>query len=75
MTPAATLVHQPSSLAPRLYKISDAVRALRLSRSEIYEQIKAGRIRTVHQGRATFITAQALDDYVDLLTQEAQVTS
>jgi hypothetical protein len=75
MTPAATLTHEPSTpaaLAPMLYKISDAVRVLRLSRSEIYEQIKAGRIRTVHQGRATFITADALAEYVRLLKQEAE---
>jgi Helix-turn-helix domain len=59
-------------VGPHLYKITDAVRVLRMSRSIIYEQIKAGRIRTVKQGRATFITAAALADYIALLEQEAK---
>ena len=66
-------VEQPSeAVGPHLYKITDAVRVLRMSRSIIYEQIKAGRIRTVKQGRATFITAAALADYIALLEQEAK---
>jgi hypothetical protein len=43
-----------------------------MSRSIIYEQIKAGRIRTVKQGRATFITSAALADYIALLEQEVK---
>jgi len=54
-----------------LYKISDAVRLLRLSRAFVYRQIKAGRIRTVKEGSATRITAAALADYVSLLEAEA----
>lgn len=58
--------------APALYKVADAVHILRMSRSEIYEQIRAGRLRIVKQGRATFITAVAIADYVKLLEQEAE---
>ena len=43
-----------------------------LSRSVIYEQIRAGRLPTVKQGRATLVTATALADYVKLLEQEAR---
>jgi hypothetical protein len=57
---------------PLLYKVKDAVQVLRMSRSEIYEQIRAGRILTVKQGRATFITADDLAAYVGLLRQEAE---
>ena len=56
---------------PVMYRISDVVRLTRLSRSVIYEQIRAGRLRTVKQGTATLITATALDDYVRLLEREA----
>lgn len=56
---------------PGLYKISDAMRLLRMSRSVIYEQIRAGRLRTVKQGRSTFITAAAITDYIELLELEA----
>ena len=58
--------------APALYKVADAVHMLRMSRSEIYEQIRAGRLRIVKQGRATFITAAAIAEYVTLLEAEAE---
>jgi excisionase family DNA binding protein len=44
---------------------------LSLSRSVIYEQIRAGRLRTVHQGRACLIPKSAIQDYVALLEKEA----
>lgn len=56
---------------PLLYKVSDAVRVLRMSRAFIYKQIKEGRLQTVKQGGGTFITAGALADYVTLLEREA----
>ena len=67
-------VTAPAAPAPGLllYKIEDAVPMLRMSRSVIYEQIRAGRLRTVKQGRATFITAPALADYITLLETEAE---
>ena len=55
-----------------MFRISDVVKLTGLSRSVIYEQIKAGRLRTVKQGSATLVTAAALDDYVQLLEQEAR---
>ena len=58
--------------APMMFRISTVVKLTGLSRSVIYEQIKAGRLRTVKQGTATLITAAALDDYVQLLEQEAR---
>jgi Helix-turn-helix domain len=56
---------------PLLFKIPEACAMLRISRTEIYGQIKAGRLHTVHQGRAAFITADDLAAYVALLRQEA----
>jgi excisionase family DNA binding protein len=58
--------------APVMYRIRDVVKLTRLSRSVIYEQIRAGRLRTVKQGTATLITASALEDYVELLEREAR---
>lgn len=57
-----------------LYKIADLAGRnglLRMSRAYIYKQINAGRLRTVKEGDATFITAAALADYVALLEREA----
>ncbi len=54
-----------------LYKIPEVMAMLRMSRHVVYEQIRAGRLRIVKQGRATFVTAAAVRDYVALLEHEA----
>jgi len=46
------------------------MRLLSMSRSVIYEQIRAGRLRTVRQGRARLIPAGAIAGYVELLMSE-----
>jgi excisionase family DNA binding protein len=58
--------------APVMYRISTVIKLTGLSRSVIYEQIRAGRLRTVKQGRATLVTDAALADYVRLLEHEAR---
>lgn len=55
----------------RLYRIDEAAELLSLSRSVVYEQIRAGRLRSVKQGRARRIPAAAIRDYIALLEQEA----
>jgi excisionase family DNA binding protein len=55
-----------------LLTVNDAARVLRLSRSVIYEQIRAGRIRVVHQGRAARIPVAAIGEYVSLLESESE---
>jgi len=42
-----------------------------MSRSVIYEQIRAGRLEVVHQGRRCYVTAAALERSVTLLESEA----
>ncbi len=56
-----------------LYRITDAMRLLSMSRTVIYEQLRCGRLRSVHQGRARLITATAIRDYIALLETEAQM--
>ncbi|HET8662587.1 MAG TPA: helix-turn-helix domain-containing protein [Micromonosporaceae bacterium] len=55
-----------------LYRIPEAMRLLSLSRSVIYEQIRAGRLRTVRQGRTRLVPAAAITAYVTLLEQEEE---
>ncbi|MET8139855.1 helix-turn-helix domain-containing protein [Sphaerisporangium sp. NPDC005288] len=68
--------HRPTSGltldTPRLYRVSDAMRMLSLSRSVIYELIRAGRLRSVTQGRTRLIPSSAITDYIALLEEEAQ---
>ncbi len=54
-----------------LYRIPEAMRLLSMSRTVIYQQIRAGRLRTVTQGRARLIPAGAIAEYVALLERES----
>ncbi|MFI6741204.1 helix-turn-helix domain-containing protein [Nonomuraea sp. NPDC050451] len=56
----------------QLYRVSDAMCLLRMSRTVIYEQIRTGRLRSVKQGRARLITANAIRAYIALLEKEAE---
>lgn len=58
--------------APALYRIPDAMLTLRMSRTVIYDLIRAGRLRTVKEGRARRIPASAIAEYVALLEREAR---
>jgi excisionase family DNA binding protein len=54
-----------------LYRVDEAAEALRLSRSSIYELIRAGRLRTVKHGSRRLVPVAALDDFVRDLAQTA----
>ncbi|MEV5557145.1 helix-turn-helix domain-containing protein [Nonomuraea wenchangensis] len=56
----------------QLYRVTDAMRLLRMSRTVIYEQIRTGRLRSVKQGRARLITANGIRAYIALLEKEAE---
>jgi predicted DNA-binding transcriptional regulator AlpA len=55
-----------------LFRISEAMEMLSMSRSEMYKHLQSGRIRSVGRGQARRITAWALLEYVDLLEREAK---
>jgi excisionase family DNA binding protein len=70
MTPP--LDQPPTTGRPKvLYRIPEAMRLLSMSRTVIYEQIRAGRLRSVRQGRARLVPAAAITEYVELLEAEA----
>jgi len=54
-----------------LYKVSEAMVVLSLSRTVVYELIRANRLRTVKQGRTRLVPAAAIAEYVALLEREA----
>ena len=58
-----------SAEVPRrvLYRVEEAVVLLGLSRSQLYELIRSGRLQTVTEGRVRLIPAAAIDAYVSLL--------
>jgi len=55
----------------RLYKVSDVMQILSLSRTVIFELLRSGRLRSVKQGRTRLIPASALREYIALLEKEA----
>ena len=55
-----------------LFGIAETMELLSMSRTVVYEQIRAGRLQTVHQGRRCYITASAIERYVALLESEAE---
>jgi excisionase family DNA binding protein len=66
---------EPLTVVPEkhLYKIPEAAQLLPMSRSVIYEQIRAGRLRTVCQGRSRLVPAVAINEYIHLLMRESEV--
>ncbi|KOT92089.1 excisionase [Streptomyces rimosus subsp. pseudoverticillatus] len=65
------LPERPTTVEPIFYKVSDAERVLRLSRTVIYSLMRTGRLRTVKEGRARLIPASAIHEYAALLEREA----
>jgi excisionase family DNA binding protein len=59
----------------QLYRVTDAMRLLRISRTVIFEQLRTGRLRSIRQGRSRLITATAMRDYINLLENEAKETA
>lgn len=67
-----TVAAVTAALPKALYRIPEAMELLSLSRTVIYEQIRAGRLRTVTEGRARRVPATAIAEYVALLERETQ---
>src|SRR6478609_1113130 len=62
---------QSAATTQQLYRVPDVMRLLSLSRSVIYEQIRAGRLKSVTQGRTRLVPATAIAEYIALLRREA----
>ncbi|WP_243725802.1 helix-turn-helix domain-containing protein [Actinomadura rubrisoli] len=56
----------------RLYRVSETMELLSLSRSVIYELIRSGRLRSVQEGRSRRIPGSAIAEYIALLESEAR---
>ena len=67
-----TQSHRRQAPGKVLYRVTEAMVALSMSRSAIYEEIRSGRLRSVKRGRSRLISASAIADYVALLEQESR---
>jgi excisionase family DNA binding protein len=57
---------------PLLYTIPEVMTLLRLSRTQIFDEIRRGRIKSVKVGRARRIPAQCLTEFISQLLGEAE---
>ena len=57
-----------NSQLPRLYKITDVMEMLGISRSALHLLVKAGDIKTVNVGRAVRFTNTEIDRFIASLT-------
>ena len=57
--------------ARELYRVVEVMALLSLSRSVLYEELRSGRLRSVHVGRTRLIPPTAITEYVALLEREA----
>jgi len=55
-----------------LYRPKEAAQMLGIGRDKLYDLMCSGRLRSVKDGRARFITANALGEYVAMLEAEAR---
>jgi len=55
-----------------LYRVSEVTELLSLSRSAIYQELRAGRLRSVWRRRSRLIPAIAIQEYVQLLINESE---
>jgi excisionase family DNA binding protein len=53
------------------FSVQAAANMLCLGKTKLYEEIGAGRLRTVVCGSRRLVTRRSLEDYVALLEQEA----
>jgi len=70
----ATLARESTArqLDVQLYKVSDVMQALSMSRTVVFELLRTGRLRSVKQGRTRLIPASAIREYIALLEKEAE---
>ena len=63
---------QPAVLTKQLYRVQEVTEALGLSRSTIYEQMRAQRLRSVKVGRSRRIPVEAIGEFIELVRREAE---
>lgn len=73
-TPSVVVTRESTArqLDVQLYKVSDVMQALSMSRTVVFDLLRSGRLRSVKQGRTRLIPASAIREYIALLEKEAE---
>lgn len=73
MTASTMNVEPLPEFTPRLfYSVQDAMTLLDMGRTELYQEIRSGRLKSVKRGRRRQISHDALLDYYKRVCQEAE---
>ncbi|MFV2021600.1 excisionase family DNA-binding protein [Micromonospora sp. LOL_023] len=56
---------------PRVLRVEEAAHELGIGRSLVYDLIRSGRLRSLKVGSRRLIPTAAIDEVIDLLSQEA----
>lgn len=67
----ATTTLTTTTIEPVFLRVPEAMTALRLGRSKIYELIRAGRLIACHEGTTTLIPVESIHAYKAQLIKEA----
>ncbi|MEU1814977.1 excisionase family DNA-binding protein [Streptomyces roseifaciens] len=59
----------------RLHSVEAAAEIIGIGRSSTYDEIRLGRLRTVRRGRRRLVPTEWIDEYVELLKQEAEAAA
>lgn len=57
---------------PLAYSVADAARALGIGRTQLYAEIREGRLRAIKRGRRTLIRRRDAEAWLDRLADEQQ---
>jgi excisionase family DNA binding protein len=61
------------SAAPIVYTIPEAIQAAKISRTRLYQEIGAGRLKIIKSGRRTLISEWALRAWLERLESQSEV--
>lgn len=61
----------PTDADLQLFCVPEVMSRLKLSKDEIYKQMRAKRLLSVKQGRRRLVSATAIRDYIHLLEEES----
>lgn len=67
--PTTSVQEVVNMTAKRLYRITEVAEQLNISRSKVYELLKAGALLSVHIDRTRLVRAEDLDEFVHSLSK------
>jgi excisionase family DNA binding protein len=65
------MAEQLAGYSARLHDIESVMGRLKLGRSQVFEVLRSGELRSIKVGRRRLVSESALSDYIDRLDRQA----